>query len=171
MVKGGEAGLLSYKMKMIIFPVGCLLVILSSSYLGYTSNLRLTILAGLIFMASICAERKYPALRLVQWIFLGTFHYFSELDWCSLLYYMLILSMIENKQRVTHTLPISMLLMFQYTIIRLSYTPTGSYTALVSLFDILTVIVVIVLYHTLTRSEAEKRQLRERNFFWPSMTR
>lgn len=165
MVKGGEAGLLSYKMKMIIFSVGCLLVILSSSYLGYTSNLRLTILAGLIFMASICAERKYPALRLVQWIFLGTFHYFSELDWCSLLYYMLILSMIENKQRVTHTLPISMLLMFQYTIIRLSYTPTGSYTALVSLFDILTVIVVIVLYHTLIRSEAEKRQLRERNFF------
>ncbi|UOK64600.1 hypothetical protein MT997_09165 [Paenibacillus sp. OVF10] len=101
-------------------------------------------------------------LRKFQWIFLGIFHYFSELNWCNMLYYMLIISMIQDKPRLAQTLPISLLLMLQYTVIRLSYVPVDTYALLVSLFDLLTSVVIIFLYHTLINSEVEKRRLREK---------
>ncbi|WP_017690324.1 ATP-binding protein [Paenibacillus sp. PAMC 26794] len=104
-------------------------------------------------------------LRKFQWIFLGIFHYFSELNWCNMLYYMLIISMIQDKPRLAQTLPISLLLMLQYTVIRLSYVPVDTYALLVSLFDLLTSVVIIFLYHTLINSEVEKRRLREKNRF------
>ena len=152
-------------MKRVIFPLGCLLVILSSYFLGRTSSLTWMILAGALFIASIYGERRYPVLQKVQWIFLGIFHYFSELNWCNMLYYLLIMTMIQNKQRVEQTLPISLLLVLEYTAIRLSYVTIDAYTLLVSLFDLLTAIVIIFLYHTLVNSEAEKRRLREKNQF------
>ncbi|MBY0215941.1 ATP-binding protein [Paenibacillus illinoisensis] len=152
-------------MKRVIFPLGCLLVILSSYFLGRTSSLTWMILAGALFIASIYGERRYPVLQKVQWIFLGIFHYFSELNWCNMLYYLLIMTMIQNKQRVEQTLPISLLLVLEYTAIRLSYVTIDAYTLLVSLFDLLTAIVIIFLYHTLVNSEAEKRRLREKNHF------
>lgn len=152
-------------MKRVIFPVGCLLVILSSYFLGRTSSLTWMILAGALFIASIYGERRYPVLQKVQWIFLGIFHYFSELNWCNMLYYLLIMTMIQNKQRVEQTLPISLLLVLEYTVIRLSYVTIDAYTLSVSLFDLLTAIVIIFMYHTLVNSEAEKRRLREKNQF------
>jgi len=82
-----------------------------------------------------------------------------------MLYYMLIISVIQDKQRVAQTLPISLLLMLQYTVIRLSYVPVDTYALLVSLFDLLTSVVIIFLYHTLINSEVEKRRLREKNRF------
>ncbi|MNW64416.1 hypothetical protein D3C74_426980 [compost metagenome] len=66
---------------------------------------------------------------------------------------------------MVQTLPISLLLMLQYTIIRLSYVPIEPYSLLVSLFDLLTAVVVILLYHTLMNSESEQRKLREKNRF------
>ncbi|WP_338541909.1 sensor histidine kinase [Paenibacillus tundrae] len=157
--------MLSYTMKMIIFPLGSLLIIVSSHMLERTSYLMLAIGAGVLFVASILAERRYPVLRKVHWIFLGGFHYLTELNWCNMLYYMLIMSLIQNKQLVTQTLPISIFLMLQYTAIRLSYVPIDAYTLLVSLFDMITAVVIIFLYHTLINSEAEKRRLREKNQF------
>lgn len=161
----GRGCLLSYTMKMVIFPLGCLLVILSSYFLGLTPHLALMICAGVLFVASIYGEKQYPVLRNTQWIFLGIFHYFSELNWCNMLYYLLIMSMIQDKQRVTQTLPISMLIVFEYTLIRLSYVTIDTYNLLVSMFDMLTAIVIIFLYHTLINSEAEKRRLREKTHF------
>ncbi|PQP83162.1 histidine kinase [Paenibacillus sp. PCH8] len=104
-------------------------------------------------------------LRKFHWIILGIFHYFSGLNWCNMLYYVLIISMIQDKQRVAQTIPISLLLMLQYTVIRLSYIPIDTYALLVSLFDLLTSVVIVFLYHTLINSETEKRRLREKNRF------
>ncbi|MGQ8870745.1 ATP-binding protein [Paenibacillus sp. TSA_86.1] len=157
--------MLSYTMKMVIFPLGCLLVIVSSIILGQTAHPVLMMLTGILLIMSIWGERRYPFLRMIQWLILGAFHYFSQLNWCNLLYYMLIISMIQNKQQIIQSLPISLLLMLQYTIIRLSYVPTDAYTLLVSLFDLLTSVVVIVLYHTLMNSESEKQKLRKKNQF------
>lgn len=158
----GRGYLLSYTMKMVIFPLGCLLVILSSYVLRLTPHPAFMLLAGTLFVASIYGERRYPVLRKFHWIFLGLFHYFSQLNWCNMLYYMLIISVIQDKQRVAQTLPISLLLMLQYTVIRLSYVPVDTYALLVSLFDLLTSVVIIFLYHTLINSEVEKRRLREK---------
>ncbi|MBB6023496.1 signal transduction histidine kinase [Paenibacillus sp. JGP012] len=158
--------MLSYTMKMVIFPLGCLLVIISSYILGQTSHPILMLVTGMLLVASIWGERRYPVLRVIQWLILGSFHYFSQLNWCNLLYYMLILSMIQNKQKLIQTLPISVLLMLQYTVIRLSYVSVlDAYSLLVSIFDLLTSVVIVVIYHTLMNSEAEKRKLREKNQF------
>lgn len=157
--------MLSYTMKMVIFPIGCLLVMVSSTVLGQASHPTLMIVTGILLIISIWAERRYPFLTWIQWLILGAFHYFSQLNWCNLLYYMLIISMIQDKQRMVQTLPISLLLMLQYTIIRLSYVPIEAYSLLVSLFDLLTAVVVIWLYHTLMNSESEQRKLREKNRF------
>lgn len=157
--------MLSYTMKMVVFPLGCLLVIVSSNILGQTSHPIWMMVTGVLLIISIWGERRYPFLRKVQWLVLGAFHFFSQLNWCSMLYYMLIISMIQNKQQMTQTLPISLLLMLQYTLIRLSYVPIEPYTLLVSFFDLLTAILIVFLYHTLTNSESEKRKLREKNTF------
>ncbi|WP_244964887.1 ATP-binding protein [Paenibacillus barcinonensis] len=153
-------------MKMVIFPLGCLLVIVSSYILGQSSHPILMLFMGILLVASIWGERRYPAFRVIQWLILGAFHYFSQLNWCNMLYYMLILSTIQNKLKVIETLPISMLLMLQYTVIRLFYVSVmDTYSLLVSVFDLITSVVIVVLYHTSMNSEAEKRRLREKNQF------
>ena len=57
--------------------------------------------------------------------------------------------------------------MLQYTVIRLSYVPIEPYSLLVSLFDLLTSVVVILLYHTLMNSESEKGNCEKRIDFLP----
>lgn len=114
-------------------------------------------------LLTVLLDRRFPRLLLVQWILLGIFHYFSQLNWCVLLYYIMIMSIFGNKQSYKQTLPISMLLILQYTLIRLSYVPLTEYNILVSVFDFLTSIFLVFLFHYVIRTESEKQLLRDKN--------
>ncbi|GAB6930483.1 hypothetical protein JCM10914A_44660 [Paenibacillus sp. JCM 10914] len=102
-------------------------------------------------------------MRYIQFIFLGAFHYTTELNWCILLYYILIISQIYNKDRIRESMPISFFIILQYSLIRLAYSTITGYNVLVSVFDGLASIIVVLSFHIVNHLESEKRKLYKQN--------
>ena len=69
----------------------------SSVYLGYHTSIPLMLLTATLLYVSVVLDRKYEWLRYVQFLFLGAFHYASQLNWCILLYYILIINIIHKR--------------------------------------------------------------------------
>lgn len=112
---------------------------------------------------SVSLDHKYTWLKHIQFIFLGAFHFSSHLNWSLLLYYMMIINLIEHKARLRDSTLIALLFICQYTLIRLSYVPITTYNILVSLFDVLTSLATVLFFHVIIHSESEKRRLKEKN--------
>lgn len=149
--------------KYIFAPLLTLFIILSSMLLNKTPNLTALLLTGCVFVASVILDKKIPRLQIVQILFLGVFHWFSHLNWSLLLYYLLIFLAIEKRHHYAQSLPIALLVILQYTLIRLTYVPNTYYNLLVSLFDFIGAVVVILFFHYILSSESEKKRLREQN--------
>jgi signal transduction histidine kinase len=118
---------------------------------------------ALMLILSITLERKYTWLKYIQMILLGAFHYSSQLNWCILLYYIMIVNLIEHKIKFRDTIPVALLFILQYSLIRLTYVPISTYNILVSIFDIMSSIVVILLFHGIVRNDSKRRQLTKEN--------
>ncbi|WP_232510269.1 ATP-binding protein [Paenibacillus crassostreae] len=71
--------------------------------------------------------------------------------------------MIQHKVRFRDTIPVAFLVILQYSLIRLSYVPTTTYNLLVTVYDMITSIVIILLFHVIVRIETERRQLTKQN--------
>jgi signal transduction histidine kinase len=112
---------------------------------------------------SLAMDRKYTWLKYIQMILLGAFHYASQLNWCVLLYYIMIVNLIEHKIKIRDTIPLALLFILQYSLIRLTYVPISTYNMLVSIFDIISSIVVVLLFHVIVRIESNRRQLTKEN--------
>lgn len=149
--------------KLLFVPFISLFIIVSSISLGKHVSLELMIITALLLSASLAMDHKYPKLKLFQIIFVGAFHFASNLNWCILLYYIVIINLIQNKGKFKETMPVGLLLVMQYTIIRLTYTPLDAYTLLVSIFDIIASFVVIMTFHIMIRIESEKITLTKQN--------
>lgn len=119
--------------------------------------------AAMLYL-SIALDHKYPWLKRIQFIFLGVFHFSSQLNWSLLLYYILTISLIEHKSRFRDTIPIGILLILQYSLIRFTYVdPISIYTMLVTVIDIVSAILIVGLFHDILRIETERRKLTEHN--------
>lgn len=55
------------------------------------------LLTASLLYASVIFDRKFEWLRHIQFLFLGAFHFVSHLNWCILLYYILIINLIHKK--------------------------------------------------------------------------
>lgn len=156
--------MLIHRLKLIFFPISCLLIIIASSILGQsTHRLCAMIVVGILLLLSVTLDHKYPRFLWIQLILLGIFQYTTQLNWCVLLYYIMIMTIFDKKQSYKKTLPVSVLLILQYTIIRLSYVPISAYNILVTTFDFLTLIFIVFLFHYVIRAETEKQVLRDKN--------
>lgn len=122
----------------------------------------MVLMASLLY-ASVILDRKFEWLRNFQFLFLGAFHYVSQLNWCILLYYILIVNLIHKKERFIETMPLCLLMVLQYSIIRLSYVPLTKYNILVSVFDCLASFVVVISFHFVNFLESEKKKLYKQN--------
>ncbi|MNX74143.1 Sporulation kinase A [compost metagenome] len=122
----------------------------------------------LLLIISVFLDRRYYWLQGLQFLILGAFHYTTELNWCILLYYILFINLIQNKMRFRETLPLGMLIILEYTIIRLTYMAITTSSLLVSLFDFLTLTVIVLLFHVIVRIETEKNKLRKQNDYLTS---
>ncbi|WP_068592613.1 sensor histidine kinase [Paenibacillus macquariensis] len=149
--------------KLLYVPLICVLIIVSSVIMGKTPNVILTVITALLLILSVMLDRKYTWLKYIQFIPLGAFHYSSHLNWCILLYYITTINVIEHKTRHRDTTLIALLLILQYTFIRLSYVPLTTYNMLVSIFDVITALVTVLFFHVILRSESEKRRLKVKN--------
>lgn len=149
--------------KLLLVPIITAFIIFSSISLGKYVNLELMVFTAVMFTISMALDQKYPKLRVFQFIFLGAFHYTSNLNWCVLLYYIQIINLIQNKEKFKVTMTLGLILILQYSIIRLTYSPLNTYTLLVSFFDIMSSVVVIMTFHIVSRFESEKRNLTQQN--------
>ncbi|SMF83009.1 diguanylate cyclase (GGDEF) domain-containing protein [Paenibacillus uliginis N3/975] len=149
--------------KLLFVPFISLFIIVSSISLGKDASLGLMIFTGLSLSISLALDRKYPRLKVFQFIFLGAFHFVSNLNWCILLYYIVIINLIQDKEKFKETMPVAFLLVMQYSIIRLTYTPLDEYNLLVSIFDIISSFVIIMTLHIMIRIESEKITLTKQN--------
>ncbi|MFD1129396.1 ATP-binding protein [Paenibacillus sp. MER 78] len=156
--------MLIHRLKLIFFPISCMLIIIASSILGQNAHrLCAMIVVSILLLLSVALDHKYPRFLWVQLILLGIFQYITQLNWCVLLYYIMIMTIFDKKQSYKKTLPVSVLLILQYTIIRLSYVPISAYNILVTIFDFLTLIFIVFLFHYVIRAETEKQLLRDKN--------
>lgn len=121
------------------------------------------LLFAALFLCSVLLDSRFPILLNFQWLALGFFHYFSQLNWCLILYYILILSFFHKKKSYKEALPCSILVILEYTIIRLSYVPIEPYSVFVTLYDLISAVIIVFVFHHMLRGEAEKQMLLEKN--------
>ncbi|WP_422657022.1 ATP-binding protein [Paenibacillus sp. EC2-1] len=149
--------------KLLFVPLVTAFVVISSISLGKHVNLEILLITALLLMTSMALDRKYPKIIFFQFVLIGAFHYTSHLNWSILIYYILIIHMIQHKEKFKETITIGMLLILQFTLIRLTYTPLSTYAILVSFFDILTSFFIILAFHIIIRMESEKKSLTKQN--------
>ncbi|TCZ79257.1 diguanylate cyclase [Paenibacillus albiflavus] len=150
--------------KLICAPFILLFVLISSLILHHSTNIFFLIITAILLYTAIVYDHKFPWLKGIQFIFLGAFHLASELNWCVLLYYILIVNLIENKKRYQETIPIALLLIMEYSAIRLSYMETlTTYTLLATVFDLMTSLLLVLLFHIFINIETERKELTKQN--------
>lgn len=123
------------------------------------------ILLGCSYYLSIVFDNKFPSLQKFQFVFLALFHWSSHLNWCLILYYILIGFSIQKRERYTHIIRIALMYILLYTVIRLSYVPFTNYNLFVSIYDIISSVVFVLLLQYVHKSELEKKRLRKENNF------
>ncbi|OPA76978.1 histidine kinase [Paenibacillus selenitireducens] len=138
---------------------------MSSIVLDKAPNLAALLISGCLFMLSIVFDKKWPRLQYTQILLLGLFHWYSHLNWCQLLYCILVISAIEKKPKYAHGAFIAIYYVLQYTAIRLSYQSLSTYNLLVSLFDLMTSIVIVLLFRYVMNLEMEKKRLSKKYNF------
>lgn len=150
-------------LKLLFVPLISVFIMVSSVYLGYQTSIPMMLLTASLLYASVFFDRKFEWLRNIQFLFLGAFHFASQLNWCILLYYILIINLIHKKERFIESLPLCLLMILQYSIIRLTYVPITKYNVLVAVFDCLSSFVIVVSFHFVNFLESEKKKLYKQN--------
>ncbi|NMO98203.1 diguanylate cyclase [Paenibacillus lemnae] len=152
-------------LKSILVPFISLFVLFSSVILIPDRNILLLAGSALLLNISMWIEKKHPKVLVLQFVLLGLFHYASQLNWCLLLYYILITNVIQHSWKLKQMLPCALLITIQYSLIRLSYSPYTTYNIIVSVYDIISSLVIIYTLHTIIKIEMEKKSLTKQNKF------
>jgi diguanylate cyclase (GGDEF)-like protein len=149
----------------ISVPLISLFIIFSSLLLNKVINIWMLILFGLLLALSIVFHEKYPKLQKLQVAFLVIFHWYSHLNWCLILYYILIMMAAQKRQNYKQTLAISLLYILLYSTVRLTYYPITNYNLMVIVYDFIGAALVVLLYRYFLNLEMEKQSLKEKNTF------
>jgi diguanylate cyclase (GGDEF)-like protein len=151
--------------RLVVIPFLCLLIVVSSFVLEKEPRTILLIISACFFSASIIFYKKIPYSNHLQLVFLALLHWTSHLNWCLILYIILIVIAAQKKPKFSYLLSFSLSYSFIYTAIRLTYLPINEYNLLVSLYDLIAFILIVFFSQYISNTELEKRQLQERNIF------
>lgn len=152
-------------LRLYVFPFLVIFIGCASVLLELTPAPVPMLVAGLLLIAIIILERWYPYLRFLQFLLAGAFHYFSHLNWCEILYVLLILLAIERNPRFLTSLLYTCLFMLEYTMIRLTYQPVNMYNVLVSVYDIAGVCLIVMIIQYFMRTEQVSVRLQEQTHY------
>lgn len=150
-------------LKLLFIPIISLLIMLSSVLMDFSDRIGWMITMAVMLYGSVIFDRKFEWLRFIQPLFLGAFHLATQLNWCILLYYILMINLIHKKKHFKEMVPVCLLMLIQYSAIRLTYMPFTQYNLLVSIFDGLASFVIVISFHLVNSLESEKKQLHLHN--------
>jgi len=149
-----------------ILPVYVLFIGISSLALERATYPYLLIIYGLLFLAANWIEQLFPKHLKLFWLaellLLLGFHYSSQLNWCVTLY-LIVLSKILYTAR--HGMMVSLLwgfaFVFNYSLIRLTYTSTNPFHLLGMVSDCIAALAVVLMIQYFIRNEREINELKE----------
>lgn len=150
-----------------VFPFLVVFIAASSVVLDQTPAPVPLAVTGLLFIASVLLEKWFSPLKYVQFVLVGVFHYFSHLNWCEMLYIMLVLLGIERNPRLWPSLAYTFLFLIECTAIRLTYHSVDNmlYSILASSFDWICVILIVIVIQYFMRTEQVTARLQEQTHY------
>ncbi|MFC4769062.1 ATP-binding protein [Effusibacillus consociatus] len=146
----------------IAFGFFVVFILISSVLMQKTVSVNLLILLGSCLLLSILFENRIPRIRVLQIALLGIFHWVSHLNWCIDLYLLLTAKTYQTR-KVGRTVAVSVFLALLYSSIRLSYSEHTLYTFLVTLFDLLGFVIIVLMVHYFQTAKREKQLLQQEN--------
>ena len=154
-------------MRSYVFPFLVIFIAVSSIALDRTPAPLPLLVTGLVLAISVIMEKWISELRYVQFIFAGAFHYFSHLNWCEMLYVLLVLISLERYPRLWTPLTYTFLYLAEYTIIRFTYQPVNNllYFILSSAFNWICVGLIVIMVQRFLRSEQVSLRLQEQTHY------
>jgi diguanylate cyclase (GGDEF)-like protein len=157
--------MLSRLSRYALIPSLTAFIVLSSFMLEKVTSPSLLFLSALLFSSFMMVDNKSKITLFFQAMALAFFHWSSHLNWCHLLYFILIVLEIRNRRNLKHILSISVGYSLLYTTVRLTYRPWNEYNLLVSVYDLINFILIGFVMQYLFTSELEKKRLQKRNKF------
>lgn len=146
-------------MRSGVFTAYVIFVSTSSILLERTNHASLLILGGTLFIISMIVEKRSPITRLLQLVLLVIFHWYSQLNWCLPLYLLLAANEYYYIKSFKKSILVALLFGTLYTLIRISYSPAGLYTFLVTISDFLSFVVCALLIYYIIRGEKARHLL------------
>lgn len=146
-------------------PFLTILIAASSFVLDREPNVILLILSVCLFSGSMIFRKIIPYSFVFHTVFLALFHWSSHLNWCLLLYLMLLVVAIRNKVGHISVMWLALGYSLLYSMIRLSYVPVNDYNLLVTVYDITAFLFFVILLRYHFTALLEKRRLEKSNNF------
>lgn len=147
------------RIAIVVFIV---FITMASIWMNRTVSIFLLLAMGGLFTGSVFLEQRKPFLRMLQIIFLGFFHWASQLNWTLPLYLILAGKETHRSENLYKNLAASLVLATLYTAIRMTYSESSIYANLVTVSDYLSFVSVVFLINYFTASEREKQILRKK---------
>ncbi|MFD2611694.1 sensor histidine kinase [Paenibacillus gansuensis] len=143
----------------------CTFIGVSSIWMNKASSVPAVIAFGIAFCLSMGLSGKYSKLSWFQLPLLAGFHWFAELNWCFVLYFIIIAYAIMKKPSLSYTISMSAAAISVYSCVRLYYQPVTEYNVLVTVQDLMSVAAFVLLVHYVLGSEREKQRLASEKEF------
>jgi diguanylate cyclase (GGDEF)-like protein len=150
----------------LLIPILCAFITASSLILEKTEHVLPMIAAGCALSLTVIAYQKIPFAKYVQFVSLVSFHWYSQLNWCQILYFIFIVLSDHRKLSYPRVILLAAGYSLAYTAVRLSYLPMSEYNLLVSVYDMITFVLIVFFMRYLLTAESEKRRLRKTNEYF-----
>lgn len=150
-------------MHLRVAMVAYAVFITSASVLLNKNISMITIIAGgILFVGSIFLELWKPRMRFLQILFLGLFHWQSQLNWSLPLYLILAGKETYRIRDLWTSILTSLFFGTIYSGIRISYSAANIYNYLVTFSDYLSFLAVVIIVRYIIDTEGEKQVLRQK---------
>ncbi|KIL35515.1 histidine kinase [Cohnella kolymensis] len=152
-------------MRRVVIPFFIVFIFAASFFLEKQPSAILLLVSGFLLTFVVNLHYKIPYAVYLQPLLLALFHWSSHLNWCYILYIILLILSVQKKLRISRLILLAAGYSSLYTFIRLTYLPLTKYNLLVSVQDLMSFILLVFLMRYLLTTELEKRQLLKRNRF------
>jgi diguanylate cyclase (GGDEF)-like protein len=152
-------------LRLTAIPLVSAFIVLSSLMLNKAYNHYVLFIFALLFVSAMVLYKRTPVPNLLKIVFLAGFHWASQLNWCELLYFIVIILTLQNRPEAHRSVSLSFGYALLYSMIRFSYVPSTSYNLLVSVYDLISFLLIVVIFQYMFQSELQKKRLQRRNHF------
>ncbi|QHW33042.1 diguanylate cyclase [Paenibacillus rhizovicinus] len=149
-----------YKM---LLPFMIVIISFSSIYLDRTDHAFIMVATGIVMFFAFNAKQSSHKSIYLQMAALLLFHWLSQLNWCLMIYVMLLIRQLIRSDNLIRAIISTFFIMILYSVIRFSYSPINDYAILVTFSDSASALIFVALIWKIKSNEQEKEKLEKKN--------